>query len=84
MHKMILPAAGILLLATTVCGSAAEVSGTITKINPKTDAITLQSGDVFTLAEGTEAETFKVGQRVSIIYHLKAGKMIATKIAFVK
>jgi hypothetical protein len=47
-------------------------------------AITLDDGNTFTLAEGTEAESLKVGLKVTVTYTLKAGKMVATKIAATK
>jgi hypothetical protein len=36
------------------------------------------------LAEGTEAESLKIGQTVKVTYHLKSGKMVATEIIVTK
>jgi Cu/Ag efflux protein CusF len=73
-------------VATLMTGAAfaATDTGTIKQIDPKSDAITLDDGNTFTLAEGTEAESLKVGQKVTMTYTLKAGKMVATKIVVTK
>lgn len=73
---------GVALAAGTAF--AATDSGTISAVNPNADSITLSDGKVFTLAEGTEAESLKVGQKVSVVYHMKSGKMVATKIIAIK
>ena len=67
-------------LLTSGAALAATDTGTIKQIDPKSDAITLDDGNTFTLAEGTEAESLKVGQTVKVTYHLKSGKMVATEI----
>ena len=54
------------------------------KVDSKGDAITLDDGEVFVLAEGTEAESLKVGDRVTVTFKLKAGKMLATKVRTAK
>ena len=73
-------------VATLMTGAAfaATDTGTIKQIDPKSDAITLDDGNTFTLAEGTEAESLKIGQKVTMTYILKAGKMVATKIVVTK
>jgi Cu/Ag efflux protein CusF len=68
----------------TSAAFAASDTGTIKHIDPSSDAITLDDGKTFTLAEGTEAESLKVGQKVSVTYDMKAGKMVATKITVAK
>jgi hypothetical protein len=82
MKRMIIAAAAITLM--TGAAFAATDTGTIKQINPKSDAITLDDGNTFTLAEGTEAESLKVGQKVTVTYTLKAGKTAATKIIVTK
>jgi Cu/Ag efflux protein CusF len=78
MQKLIVSAAFIALLTG---GAFADTDvGTIKKIDPKSDAITLQDGKTFTLAEGTEAETLKVGEKITVTYNMKSGKMVATKV----
>ena len=80
MKKLFFPAVTLALLAAVSVAQAADDTGTITKVNPKSDAITLDDGKVFTLAEGTEAESLKVGQKVRVTYSVKAGALLAIKI----
>lgn len=77
--KRLIIAATTLTLMTGVAFAATD-TGVIKQIDPKSDAITLDDGKTFTLAEGTEAESLKVGQKVAVTYALKSGKMVATKI----
>ncbi len=74
------PTAAAAVALMTGAAFAASDSGTILRIDPNSDAITLDDGKTFTLAEGTEAESLKVGQKVSITYDSKAGKLVATKV----
>ncbi|GLS24254.1 hypothetical protein GCM10007874_72750 [Labrys miyagiensis] len=76
--------AGATLIAAAGVASAASVSGKITKIDPKTDAITLSDGKVFTLPEGIEAETLKVGETVDVTYSGTGPRLRASKIHVVK
>jgi len=82
MKRLIIAAAAVTLM--TGAAFAATDAGTIKQIDPKSDAITLDDGNTFTLAEGTEAESLKVGQTVKVTYHLKSGKMVATEIVVTK
>jgi len=72
--------------ATLMTGAAfaATDTGVIKQVNPNSDAITLDDGNTFTLAEGTEAESLKIGQKITVTYDLKSGKMVATKIVVAK
>ncbi len=79
MKRLIIAATTLTLL--TGAAFAATASGVIKQVDPKSDAITLQDGKTFTLGEGTEAESLKVGQKVTVTYELKSGKMVATKVA---
>ena len=79
MKRLVIAAAAVTLMVGTAF--AATDTGTIKQIDPKNDAITLDDGKTFILAEGTEAELLKVGQKVVVTYGLKSGKMMATKIA---
>ena len=54
MKRLIIAATSFTLIAGTAF--AASDSGTIKHIDPSSDAITLDDGKTFTLAEGTEAE----------------------------
>lgn len=81
MKRLIIATAAVALM--TGVAFAATDTGVIKKIDPKSDAITLKDGNTFTLAEGTEAESLKVGQTVKVTFAVKLGKMVATKIVVV-
>jgi hypothetical protein len=83
MKRVIIAAAAAVSVMTGIAFAATD-TGVIKHIDPRNDAITLDDGRTFTLAEGTEAESLKVGQKVEVTYDLKSGKMIATKILVVK
>ena len=74
---------GVYLIAASAVLAATD-TGTIKKVDPKGDAITLDDGKVFVLAEGTEAESLKVGDKVTVTFKLKAGKMLATRVQVAK
>jgi hypothetical protein len=80
MRAFLLPAAAFAFFAMLPIGLAATASGTVKSVNSKGDAITLDDGEVFVLAEGTEAESVKVGTKVKITFSMKSGKMVATKV----
>ncbi len=82
MKRLIIAAATLALMMGAAF--AASDTGTIKQINPNSDAVTLDDGKTFTLAEGTEAESLKIGQKVTVTYDMKDGKMVATKIAIMK
>jgi len=82
MIRLIIAVAAV--IAMTFVAFAESDTGVIKHIDPKNDAITLDDGKTFTLAEGTEAESLKVGQKVEVTYDLKSGRLIATKILVVK
>ena len=86
MRKLILPvlAAGVILLATAAVAAALSATGVIKNVNMKKDSITLMDNNVYILAEGFEAETFKAGENVTIVYSLKNGKMIASSVKATK
>ena len=61
---------------------AKEDIATIKKINKSGDSITLSDGKIFTLPEGIEAETLKVGERVRVVYSTDtAGKTTVTSVS---
>lgn len=82
MKRLIIAATTVTLM--TCAAFAATDTGVIKQVNPNSDAITLDDGNTFTLAEGTEAESLKIGQKVTVTYDLKSGKMVATKIVVTK
>ena len=58
----------MLVIASATGAFAKEDTGTIKKINKSGDLITLSDGKLFTLPEGIEAETLKVGEHVRVVY----------------
>ncbi len=82
MKRFALSATAVILM--TGAAFAASDTGKITVVDPKSDAITLADGKTFTLAEGTEAESLKVGQKVIVTYTFKAGEKVATQIVVTK
>ena len=77
-------AASAILLATTAFAASMSATGVIKSVNMKLDAITLADGSVYTLSEGFEAETFKAGEKVAVVYNMKHGKMMATSVKILK
>ena len=67
-------------VATTAFAANMSASGVIKSVDSKNDAITLVDGGVYTLTEGFEAETFKVGEKVKIVFETKNGKMMASSV----
>ena len=86
MRKFFAPvfAVSVALLATAAVAAALSATGVIKDVNMKKDSITLMDGSVYILAEGFEAETFKAGENVTIVYSLKNGKMIASSVKAAK
>lgn len=60
------------LLATAIAAvaaanaQAAETTGTVRSVNTKSDSVTLSDGTTYSLPEGIEAESVKVGEKVRI------------------
>ncbi len=80
MKKSVMATAMILAIASSTGAFAKASTGTITSVDKKGDSITLSNGQTFTLPEGIEAETLKVGEKVSVIYTTKAGKLSVSSI----
>ena len=72
--------AASILLATVAFAADMSANGVIKSVDTKGDSITLTDGSKYTLTEGFEAETFKSGQKVVIIFTTKNGKMMASSI----
>lgn len=83
MNKPII-AVALILVASTTAVFAKEMTGTVKAIDKTHDSITLTDGKTFTLPEGIEAETLKVGEKITVVYSSKAGKLLATSIRVVK
>ena len=77
-------AVALILAASTTAVFAKEMTGTVKAIDKSHDSITLSDGKTFTLPEGIEAETLKVGEKVKIVYTSKAGKDVVSSIRATK
>ena len=77
-HAATLVTIALVAISTTAFG--AEITGTIKTVDKSHDSIRLADGRKFTLPEGIEAETLKVGEKVKIVYSSKAGKTMVTSI----
>ena len=60
------------LLATAIAAvaatnaQAAETTGTVRSVNTRSDSVTLSDGTTYSLPEGIETESVKVGEKVRI------------------
>lgn len=74
--------ATLAMVLALVSGSALAktLTATIASIDKGGDSITLSDGNKFTLPEGIEAETLKVGEKVTITYSNKGGKFLVSTI----
>jgi Protein of unknown function (DUF1344) len=77
--KQVIAAAAILALTAGVAFAATD-TGKVARIDKANDAITLEDGKTFVLAEGVEADSLKIGQTVEVTYDSKQGKLVASKI----
>lgn len=64
MHKFLLATAIAVVAATNA--RAAETTGTVRSVNTRSDSVTLSDGTTYSLPEGIEAESVKVGEKVRI------------------
>ncbi|MGP2493538.1 DUF1344 domain-containing protein [Mesorhizobium sp. PUT5] len=80
MKKAVIIAALALATAASTVVFAKEMTGTIKAINKNNDSIMLTDGKTLKLPEGIEAETLKAGEKVTIVYSSKAGKLMVSDI----
>ncbi|SCB38222.1 DUF1344 domain-containing protein [Rhizobium lusitanum] len=76
-------AIAVIATSTLTAGMAMarNETGTITNIDVKADQITLSTGTTVKLPENIEAESFKVGEKVSVRYAVqKSGVSQASKV----
>jgi uncharacterized protein YlzI (FlbEa/FlbD family) len=79
-HKVLPLGVGIIMLSTATFAASATTTGTIEKVDTKSDSITLDNGKVYILSEGVEAESMRIGMKVLVTYRMKNGKMVATSV----
>jgi Cu/Ag efflux protein CusF len=72
------------LLATAAFAANMSATGVVKSVNTKADSITLVDGSVYILKEGSEAENFKAGEKVAIIFVKQNGKMMASSVKILK
>ena len=84
MKQAIILAVMTAIAFTAVSANAATMSGVVKSVDTAGDSLRLTDGSVFTLAEGTEAESFKPGTKVAITYARKHGKNIASSVRIAK
>lgn len=79
--SMIALAAATLFGAVSIA-SAADVTGTITTIDPKAATVTLDSGQTFKLSTPlkSQAAAWKVGDKVKVTYEGTGANMSATAV----
>ena len=74
----------VIAISCLFVGSASatntSTTGIIKRIDAPNDAIILVDGGVYTLGNEMEAETFKPGEKVKIVFVKKKGKMIASSV----
>jgi Cu/Ag efflux protein CusF len=80
MKRSVIAAAAVLAVASSTGAFAKAATGTVASIDKNADSITLSDGKTFTLPEGIEAETLKIGEKVVVTYSTKAGKLAASSI----
>lgn len=77
-------AAAASMFATVVFAASLSATGVVKSVDTKRDSITLMDGSSYTLTEGFEAETFKAGEKVKIVFESKHGKKMASSVKVVK
>ena len=84
MKKFVTALTIIAAFGSSFAANAAMMSGTVKSVDSSHDAITLSDGSTCTLAEGSEAEDFKPGTKVSVTYTKQNGKNVATSVKLTK
>ena len=64
--------------AAFAAGTAAN--GTIKSIDAKAETVTLSDGHTYQLPKGFKLDGFKVGEKVSLMWEMKAGKYEASEL----
>ena len=80
MKRSIMIGTVILAMASATGAYAKEATGMIASVDKKGDSFTLGDGKTFALPENIEVETLKVGDKVSVTYSAKAGKLLVSSV----
>lgn len=80
--KRIIPAvvAASLLAGTAAFAASQSMNGAIKSIDAKQATITLATGETFQLPKGFNVKSLKAGEKVSVTYDTKDGKMVASEV----
>jgi len=82
MRKLMVTSAAAMLVGSAFAALAAEATGAIASIDTSAGAVTLDSGQTFTLPASVDAASLQVGQQVTVTYDEGSdGSMSATQIA---
>jgi hypothetical protein len=74
-----------LAAASTMALAAVETKvGNIKSLDTVKHELVLSTGETFELSKTVQLKTLKVGEKVSIAYETKDGKMMATKVVAAK
>lgn len=74
-----------LAAASTMALAAVETKvGNIKSLDTAKHELVLATGEIFELPKTVQLKTLKVGEKVSIAYETKNGKMMATKVMAAK
>lgn len=80
-RKLLLPAAAISIIVSTAAFAAPQTkTGEIKSANSAKHELVLSTGDTFDVAKTIKIDKFKAGDKVTVTYALKDGKMLASKV----
>jgi Cu/Ag efflux protein CusF len=72
--------AGVVLASTAVLAATETKTGEIKSTDASKKEIVLSSGDTFELGSNVKLDKLKVGEKVTVTYETKDGKMLASKV----
>jgi hypothetical protein len=80
--KLLAPAAlvGIALLSSAAFAAAQTKTGEIKSTDAAKHELVLSSGETFEVGSAIKLDTFKAGDKVTVTYDMKDGKMVASKV----
>ena len=85
-QKLLVPAVvlGITAASTMALAAIETKVGNIKSLDTAKHELVLSTGEIFELPKTVQLKTLKVGEKVSIAYETKNGKMMATKVVATK
>lgn len=72
--------AGVVLASTAALAAAQTKTGEIKSTDTAKHELVLSSGDTFELGSGVKIDKLKAGEKVTVTYEMKDGKMLASKV----